>query len=707
MTTGLPLELGGTWKATAADDGLRRSFPSDDLDDGAWADLPIPSHWRSNPAFAGHDGPLLLRRRFETDPAAGPGRRRWLVLDGVFYQGDVFLDGSYVGDTEGYFAPHAFEVTAALAEQREHLLAIEVTCARPRDRTAKRNITGSFQDGEGVDPEWNPGGIWRPVRIVETGPVRIARLHAVTTEATAQRAVVRLRAVLDAAEPGPVTLRAEVGKVEHESSHTLATGANTVTWTVTVDDPELWWPHSLGDQPLQDVRVEVATDAGPSDERRFRTGLRQVRMRNWQLAVNGERLFLKGACLGPARPDLANAAATDLEGDVRRAIGAGLDLVRLHAHISRPEFYDAADRLGLLVWQDFPLRRGHARGIRKQAVAQAAAAVDVLGHHPSVAIWCGHDEPLATPIEPGMVPTRKRLRRLVEQELPTWNKTFLDGSVKRALEKADGSRPVVAHSGVLPHPGSGGTDSHAYIGWHEGELDDLADFCARIPRLVRFVGEFGAQSVPDDADFCRPERWPDLDWAHLGRLGMQRDCFDRHAAPGDHPTFAGWQAATQAYQAELLRRHIETLRRLKYRPTGGFCLMALADPQPAVGFGILDSRREPKPAYAAVAAACAPVIVVADLPAASYRPGDEISLAVHVVSDLRHSITGAVVTARLRGPGVEREWRWAGDVSTDSVARIGTLQVMAPDVAGRITLDLSLDAPGVQATNRYTSEVNS
>ena len=41
------------------------------------------------------------------------------------------------------------------------------------DRTAKRNITGVFEHWDCLDPDWNPGGIWRPVRVDETGPVRI------------------------------------------------------------------------------------------------------------------------------------------------------------------------------------------------------------------------------------------------------------------------------------------------------------------------------------------------------------------------------------------------------------------------------------------------------------------------------------------------------------------------------------------------------
>ena len=111
------------------------------------------------------------------------------MFDGVFYLGDVWLDGTYLGDTEGYFFPHEFDVTDTLAAGHEHLLAVEVACARQSDRTAKRNITGVFQHWDCLDPDWNPGGIWRPVRIERTGPVRMTRLRALCREADATRAI--------------------------------------------------------------------------------------------------------------------------------------------------------------------------------------------------------------------------------------------------------------------------------------------------------------------------------------------------------------------------------------------------------------------------------------------------------------------------------------------------------------------------------------
>ena len=106
-----PVGLGEGWRAAAADDILRRAYTEARFDDGAWQDVVVPGHWRSVPAFAEADGPLLYRCRFEA-AAPAAGRRAWLTFDGVFYQGDVWLDGRYLGDTEGYFLPHSFEAVS-------------------------------------------------------------------------------------------------------------------------------------------------------------------------------------------------------------------------------------------------------------------------------------------------------------------------------------------------------------------------------------------------------------------------------------------------------------------------------------------------------------------------------------------------------------------------------------------------------------------
>ena len=86
------MDLSGTWRAVAADDQLRRSAVGMHFDDSAWADIQVPGHWQSNPNFADSDGALLYRTSFTVEQP-DTDQRSWIVLDGVFYQADVWLDG--------------------------------------------------------------------------------------------------------------------------------------------------------------------------------------------------------------------------------------------------------------------------------------------------------------------------------------------------------------------------------------------------------------------------------------------------------------------------------------------------------------------------------------------------------------------------------------------------------------------------------------
>jgi beta-mannosidase len=678
-----------------------------DHDDSSWPELVVPGHWRSSPAFADSDGPLLYRHRFQL-PTLAEGRRRFVTLEGVFYQADVWLDGAYLGDPEGYFFPHTFDITDLARLSDEHVLAIEVACDPQRNRSSKRNITGALQHSDVIDPSWNPGGLWRPVRVADTGPVRIDRLRVLCRDANDARAHLRLHARLDVDRSRQVVLRTSVGgEAMAEQSRTLAKGLNEVDWNLDINDPDLWWPWSLGEQHLTTVELEVLVDGESSDLRSVRTGLREVSMHDWVFSVNGEPLFVKGVNVMPTRAALADATPDEVRRDVELARDAGLDLVRVNGHIARNELYDAADELGMLVWQDFPLQWNYARSVRKQAVRQAREAVDLLGHHPSVALWCAHNEPLPAD------DTRERAfgtsiaRHLLQQQIPSWNKTILDGWVKRAFESADETRSVVTHSGVAPHlPQFTGTDSHLFFGWYHGDERDLDGFAATLPRMVRFVSEFGTQSVPDSADFMEPHKWPALDWPNLvEHHGLQLDVLQQRVPIGRHATFDSWRDATQRYQAGVLRHHIESLRRLKYRPTGGFCFLSLNDSQPAVSWSVLDHERHPKLAYAAIVEACRPVIVVADRLPATVTAGDMLASDIHVVNDLRSVLEGVTCTATLRWPGGSHQWSWRGDVPPDSCVRVGTSQFVVPDSIGDLWLDLTLEHDDVAATNRYESQI--
>ncbi|RMH74465.1 MAG: hypothetical protein D6683_12695, partial [Actinomyces sp.] len=301
------MDLTGVWRVAPVDEDLRRHHHDPDLDDASWPTLAVPGHWADvnglgDATSVAHrvrfDGPADTDGTAGTDdgdPADGGRRRWWLRLDGIATQGDVWLDGAYLGDTDGYFVPHVFEVTDLLAARRDHLLAVEVSCPEPGDAAPRSVLTGALQDPSllGHRPR-GVGGIWSGVRLVDTGPVAMRHVRVVCLEADENRARLALRVVLDAPEATELVLRTRIGGHEHERAQPAARGETRVEWMVDVPRPDLWWPHNLGEPTLVDLEIAALVDGKVSDRRRRRTGLRSIRRRRGTLLVNGERLFVRG-----------------------------------------------------------------------------------------------------------------------------------------------------------------------------------------------------------------------------------------------------------------------------------------------------------------------------------------------------------------------------------------------------------------------------
>ena len=713
-----PPEPGDT--GSEADAAHRLAAPT--VDDSTWPELPVPGHWRSHPEFATSDGPVLHRRRFRTEPL-GADERRFLVIGGVMAAGDVWFDGTYLGDTRGYAVPHTFEVTGLLGgttADDDHVVAIEAGF-EPVGTGRVRDLSGAFGRSALVGSGHNPGGIWRDVELRSTGPVRIEHCRLRCSEATEQQATLSLRVVLDAERAGVVTIRTWVRRVEDQLSllepgesasivvereHTLAVGENRTEFDITIPDPALWWPRALGDQPLHDVGIEVLIDGRVSDFDTWRTGLRTVRLDDFIATVNGRRLFLKGVSLGPTRLAIADCTPEEVAADIALVADAGLDLVRVHGHMARPELYAEADRLGILIWQDLPIQWALQRQAKPAARRVARWIVDQLAHHPSILVWNAHHEPWAG--EPaswrsaGPADRRAmRLRMITAQLLPSWNRSLLDRSVADTLAASDPTRPVLAQSGSWPAlPRLSGEASHLWIGWRWGRIHGLARLLRWWPRLGRFVSEFGAQA-PADTELLTGQDWPELDWPAIAdRSALELPALIEQVPPGGFATAAGWTTAMQGHQRELVVSHVETLRRLKYRPTGGFSAFALADTVPAISAAMLDHHRRPKPAWAGFVGACAPIIALLEAPPLELRTDDRLALPVHLVSDRHEPVDDlrVIITLTwLSDPGrVLHRAGWTGAVGPDEVIRVGVLRARVPEPRSAVdTLAISVVLTGI------------
>src|SRR5262245_34629724 len=358
QTTTLPssMSLDGAWRLLPVDSFRQGFYP---LDDDTWIEQDLPAHWQQHELLERYAGKMVYRRRFRLEGLMVEGRglssndvttdsqpsvlspRYWLRFNGVFYWQQPFFNGVDLGRREGYFVPHEYEVTPWVDE--ENTVVVEVDCPEEHDKLGKRMITGVFSHWDCLDPATNPGGIWLPVELIATGPVRVGdvMLHAERLAET--KATVRFRVKLDAAQAGPATLRWTfapknfAGAVQViEQRHSLAQGEQELAGLLDIRDPRLWWTHDMGDPNCYTVTLAIAQDGVTSDERSWTFGLRRFEMRNWIAYLNGVRLFIKGNNYAPGDTRIATMTRERYEYDLRLARDCHMNLLRVHAHIEQP-----------------------------------------------------------------------------------------------------------------------------------------------------------------------------------------------------------------------------------------------------------------------------------------------------------------------------------------------------------------------------------
>jgi hypothetical protein len=463
---------------------------------------------------------------------------------------------------------------------------------------------------------WNPGGLWRPGagRRHRTGPDR--PVPGALPRRRQTRAHLLLSRRLDSDASRRSRIRHVVSTASRSPSTSTARGRrNEVAWSLDIDDPALWWPRSARRSAAhRDLDRHRDRRRG---ERRRQSTHRAASGRVEQLVVFGQRR----AALPEGRQPLPTRGAGRRE---RR--GAARRRARCRGTGSTPSASTATSpgpslRRGRRARPPRPPGLPPAVGVRPlgpgPAVVAGAGRRRPLGHHPSIVQWNAHDDPDGATASPADTPAA-RLRDLA----PTSCRRGTDGARpvgEAVVRAADPTRPCVPHSGVLPHlPQLDGTDSHLSFGWGTTATCATSTGSPVVCRASSGSSRSSARRRYPTPRLPRPDRWPDLDWDTAGSTTAPRSGRVR--------------GARAARRLRLVRRvaprdpgvpgradphHVETLRRLKYRPTGGFCMFALNDPAPVVSFVACSTTNGARSSATGRSVdACAPVIVVADRPPA-------------------------------------------------------------------------------------------
>jgi len=574
----------------------------------------------------------------------------YLRFGGVYYAARVWLNGVSLGAHEGYFSAFEFDVTDTLITDGENELLVEVYSPEESEENDRKTIGGVWAMWDGMAPHINPGGIFKEVSLVPDSEVRIRSVEAAadhTGRGVAHvdlycRQETSIRLVVRVSPLGSGT-----ADVEFEREVRLEEGENRLDMGFHVPDVRVWSTWDRGEQPLYELILQCA-----GAEQRTRFGARSVELRDWKVYLNGERVFLRGINYLPSDAYPARATGELLRSDASLVREAGMNAVRVHAHVADGAFYEACDELGLLVLQDFPLQWTHRRSVLGPAVAQAREMARILRGYPSVGIYLAHDEPffVAPPEKWSPLGLLRTAAEVLSPRWALWQRRVLDPAVMRAISEEDDGRPVIDAAG---HPL---TTNHLYFGWYYGTFRDLERLVKVFPGFSRLPTEYGAQALPDPESL--QEIWPSgmpPDWSDLTlnyRLQVRR--MARYVPwKGDRSAYV---RESQEYQAEVLKHATELFRRRKYRPTGGTFAFMLNDPAPAVTWSVVDWRRRPKQAYETLRVAMGPVLICAEYPQQRYEVGTTISLPLYIINDFTQDL------GQLR-------WEWEVLVGESSIAR--------------------------------------
>ena len=370
--------------------------------------LEIPGQGPIADNFSNHEMPegspfavsWWFRKDFEVPAALGPHVA--LQLDGINYRANIWLNGKKIAGCDeivGAYVEHELDLTEGLRRGQTNRLEIEVFPSKPND------VAISWVD-------WNPSppdkslGIWRDVWLQTSGAVGIRAPHVSTKLEGTERAHLTVGTDLVNHTPQSqyLTLRTETLGRTLSSEITLSPGeTRRVEQTLTVDQPELWWPRSLGTPTLHTAQLTVEIDGISSDRTAFDYGIREVHSALTPegasaFFVNGTRLLIRGA-----------GWATDLflrrqpERDFAQLAyvkAMNLNTIRFEGMLERAEFLEWCDQQGILViagwcccdcWEKWTTWCDETHDVAR---ASLRSQVRRVRRHPSlITWWYGSDFP--------------------------------------------------------------------------------------------------------------------------------------------------------------------------------------------------------------------------------------------------------------------------------------------------------------------------
>lgn len=704
-----------TARVSDADPGSR--LQGLEVDDSAWLEVAVPGDLHRALVEAGRlpaldhglnngEAAWVEQRewwfRLRLDPLGevGADERVVLRLNGIDTLATIWLDGELLGESANMFHPASFDVTALAKRSEASVLAV---CVHPAQLPVSELRKAQYSFGWDFAPRRPGVGLWQPVELlrhqhaaIDAVGFRTLRLETAEAITVADLDVTRFT---DAAISARVMLTDEDGEVV--AGAVVEVDADQLTVALPVPDPQLWWTHDRGDQPLYELNVELLIGEDVIDATVRQVGIRTIELDEspdpdepgtfFRFLLNGEPVAIKGANWVPADTALGAVPAERYEALVSASRGAHMNMLRVWGGGIYEDdlFFDACDRLGVLVWQDFMFAGASYREDDPDMVAsieaEARHQVARLRAHPSLALWCGNNEV-------------ELLAALLDWEDQTPAYDLFHHRLAAIVAEVDGATGYIHSSpsrGNAQHEG----DRHAWLVWHgidesllslpreqrgiawvtDGrELDPDDPLAAEYVALAsphryledraRFASEYGLCGLPTLETLTH---WTDPDELHpdspqirarltLGRLGPRNKFWLLLGAlAGPVETLQDLVELSQLMQAEGNAVGVQHYRR-RWPHCGGSMLWQLNDCWPSLSWSLIDYDGRPKAAYYSARRSFAPAIL-------SFCPTAE-GVELWALNDTGESLTDTVVVKHQDFSGDVR-WSETINIAVESMPK--------------------------------------
>ena len=414
--------LNGNWKFNLVSEPSQRplTFFENGFDDSAWDEIPVPSNWEMHgydlPIYCNveyphsNTPPFIKARPYYNDngknyginpvgsythtfsvPEEWDGQRTFIHFGGIYSAAFVWLNGEYVGYTQGANNVAEFDITPYIYKGKENRLAVQVF----------RWSDGSYLECQDM---FRMSGIFRDVYVynVPTVSVRDHYVHTEFAGADKKQTTTNVELTLDnrdgltGKKQLEVSLYDPAGKQVAGEVITAEFAADKkevgVVARLKLDNPLMWDaenPH------LYTVRV-VQKDAEGREEMAFSTkhGFRYIEIKNSLMYVNGEKVLFKGVNRHDTHPIYGRAVPTEsmLE-DVLLMKRNNINTIRTSHYPNAARMYAMFDHYGLYCCDEADLE-DHANQSISNMKSWIPAFVDRIErmvyrdrNHASVIMW--------------------------------------------------------------------------------------------------------------------------------------------------------------------------------------------------------------------------------------------------------------------------------------------------------------------------------